>query len=141
MSAHVQFHFVDLEPFPLHENQWSAWLNEVAESEDFLLSRLAIHFCSDEYLLQMNKTHLDHDFYTDIITFDSSKPPILKGELYISWERVKENAIGARVEAQKELERVMAHGVLHLMGYADKTEEESAEMREREDWALKLRAL
>ncbi|MDA0972514.1 MAG: rRNA maturation RNase YbeY [Bacteroidetes bacterium] len=140
MSAHVQFHFVDLEPFPLHENLWSVWLNQVALAEEFLLSRLTIQFCSDDYLLEMNKTHLDHDYYTDIITFDSSKPPILKGELYISWDRVKENALGAGVKAEQELERVMVHGLLHLMGYGDKSEVAAAQMREKEEWALCLRA-
>ena len=98
--------------------------------------------------MEMNKTHLDHDYYTDIITFDSSKPPILKGELYISWDRVKENALGAGVKAEQELAgkglcvgaRVMVHGLLHLMGYGDKSEVAAAQMREKEEWALCLRA-
>jgi rRNA maturation RNase YbeY len=138
MAAAVQIHYVDIEPLSFHSDIIETWFKRICAEESFMLSRLTLHFCSDEELLRMNNEHLQHDFYTDIITFDYSKHPIIKGELYISIDRVKDNAATLKTSEEKELHRVMAHGLLHLMGYGDKSEEESALMRKKEDWALGL---
>jgi rRNA maturation RNase YbeY len=95
-------------------------------------------FCSDEYLLKINKQFLNHDYYTDIITFDYSSDTLLSGDLFISVERVLENSKIYKTVFQEELRRVMIHGILHLMGYKDSTNEESQKMREAENGALSL---
>ena len=94
--------------------------------------------CSDKLLLETNQKYLNHDYYTDIITFDYTEEGKISGDLMISYERVKENAKKEKVGVQDELRRVMAHGVLHLLGFRDKSERESAEMRAQEDAALDL---
>ena len=104
------------------------------------LQSIDIIFCSDEYLLQINKQHLQHDFYTDIITFDlseSSANPII-GELYISIDRVKDNAALRDEKFSTELLRVILHGLLHLCGFKDKTKSDIKTMREKEDEYLGL---
>lgn len=93
-------------------------------------------FCSDEYLLEMNKKHLNHDFFTDIITFDYCEDKIISGDMYISIDRIKENALLLGTE-EFEYFRVIIHGILHLCGYEDDTLEETADMRNQEDEALK----
>jgi probable rRNA maturation factor len=103
------------------------------------LDSLSVIFCSDEYLLNMNKTHLNHDYYTDIITFDLSetKKGAITGELYISIDRIKENAQTQKVEYNTELHRVIFHGCLHLCGYIDKSKQDIVEIRGKEDFYLK----
>jgi rRNA maturation RNase YbeY len=86
----------------------------------------------------MNRSHLNHDYYTDVITFDESRLPLIKGDVFISIDRVRENAKNLKTAFDPELYRVMAHGLLHLMGYGDKTEEEISLMREKEKQALRL---
>ena len=137
-DKHVQIQYVDVEPLSLDQHAISAWFKKITEAENFILSRIGIHFCSDEELLRMNQQHLQHDFYTDIITFDTSKHPVIKGELFISVDRVKDNAAQREIPESEELNRVMAHGLLHLMGYGDKSEEEDKQMKEKEEWALGL---
>lgn len=100
---------------------------------------LSFIFCSDEYLLELNRTHLDHDYYTDIITFDYSEGDELSGDLYISIDRVRDNAKQLKLSPQDELHRVMIHGVLHLAGYGDKSSKEADIMRAQEDNCLTLR--
>ena len=98
------------------------------------LIELTYIFCSDEYLLQINRTHLKHDYYTDIITFDlSESPKATIGEIYISIERVRENAAKLGVSIKEELHRVIFHGALHLCGYKDKTKSEEIKMRQAEE--------
>jgi rRNA maturation RNase YbeY len=99
---------------------------------------VAIVFVSDERLLEMNKKYLKHDYYTDILTFPKDTYGV-SGELYISIDRVKENAILEEVELKDEVHRVMAHGLLHLLGYNDKSDEEKMKMRDREVFYLNLR--
>lgn len=113
------------------------WLNKVCVAEDKELGDLNIIFCSDNYLLDLNIKHLEHDYYTDIITFDYSEETV-SGDLFISVDRVKDNAISYNVSFSEELNRVIAHGVLHLIGYGDKSESEAATMRIKESEALKL---
>jgi probable rRNA maturation factor len=102
------------------------------------LESLDIIFCSDEYLLEINQTHLSHDYYTDIITFDLSpnKKAATIGELYISIERVKENALTNHTSFKNELHRVIFHGTLHLLGFMDKKKEEIIIMRQKEEECL-----
>lgn len=99
---------------------------------------LQVTFCSDEFLLDINRTYLQHDYYTDIITFDySDEPKTISGELYISIDRVKDNAKQFCSTYLQELHRVIFHGVLHLCGYGDKTDKEVKVMRSKEDYYLK----
>lgn len=114
------------------------WIKKVIFLHQKQLGELTIILCSDEYLLEMNKNHLNHDYYTDIITFDlSESEDEISGELYISLDRVKENAGHFRTAIEKELYRVMIHGVLHLLGFKDKTEEEEQLMRSKENEMMK----
>lgn len=114
------------------------WVKNIASSEKRKLKSLSFNFRSDEELLQMNKQFLHHNTYTDIITFDYSEEDRLSGEIYISIDRVKENAEKFKTEASNELLRVMAHGVLHLCGYKDKSPLQQKKMRAAENRALKL---
>lgn len=99
-------------------------------------SRIDVHWLSDDELLEVNRTHLDHDYYTDIITFDYTRGSRISGELFISKDRIKENAITLGVREEEETARVVAHGILHLLGFGDKTEEEARLMREKENEVL-----
>lgn len=110
------------------------WIKEVATIYNKKVGELNYIFCSDEYLLEINKNYLNHDYYTDIITFDQSESEEkIEGEIYISIERVTENANTNKALFRDELNRVMIHGVLHLLGFKDKTAAESETMRELED--------
>ena len=117
---------------------YDLWLTETCKSEGFSIQELNYIFCSDDYLLEINKDYLQHDFLTDIITFDYVLGNNLSGDLYISVDRLKENAEEFKVPFENELKRVMVHGVLHLMGYSDKTDTAIAEMREKEEEKIKL---
>jgi rRNA maturation RNase YbeY len=112
------------------------WLADVASVEGFVPRQLAYIFCSDEYLLSINRAYLNHDYYTDIITFPYGSEKMLAGDLFISIERVRENAVELGVEFREELSRVMLHGLLHLTGYGDTTDAEALEMRARENFHL-----
>jgi probable rRNA maturation factor len=119
-------------------NRLKSFLASTAESSKRPLGSLNIIFCSDEHLLGINRDFLQHDYYTDIITFDlsaSSKAP-LEAELYISVDRVKENAITLGQPFYRELHRVIFHGLLHLLGYKDKQKKDKALMREMEERLL-----
>jgi rRNA maturation RNase YbeY len=100
------------------------------------LGKIQVHWLSDDELLEINKAHLDHDYYTDIITFDYSTSRKISGELFISMDRVRENASTLGSSETQEFHRVVAHGVLHLLGFKDKTEAESKVMREKENEVL-----
>jgi rRNA maturation RNase YbeY len=114
-----------------------AWLNEVAKQEGKKILELSYVFCSDEYLLQINQEYLNHDTLTDIVTFDNSEDPKkIEGDIFISIDRVKEN--GEKLgTSETELERVMVHGLLHLLGYKDKKKEDKEVMTEKEDFYIK----
>lgn len=121
-------------------SQISAWMNATALSENKHLGALNIIFCSDEYLHKINVEFLQHDYYTDIISFDYSVGSELIGDLYISTERVDDNSKSFGVAFEEELHRVLIHGLLHLCGYKDKTAKEATLMREKENYYLSLRA-
>ena len=114
------------------------WLSQIISLKGKKLGEISIVVCSDEYLLDINKKYLNHNYYTDIITFDYTDASAVGGDLMISYDRVKENAKQEGVLIQQELNRVMAHGVLHLLGLKDKTKEEAKKMRSEEDEALKM---
>lgn len=135
----IAFYSADV-PIPVKErNKVKSWLNAVGAARGFVVNALNIVFCSDEYLLEMNKDYLQHDYYTDIITFSlDDVVGQVHGECYISVDRVRDNAKENDVTFAAELRRVMVHGLLHLMGEKDKSIEESAQMRLAEDAALKL---
>lgn len=116
-----------------------AWLKQLAAEEGKKIVELNYIFCSDSYLLEINKQYLNHNTLTDIITFDQSeKPNQIEGDIYISYERVLENGRTLKTE-ENELYRVIAHGLLHLCGYKDKSEEEEKIMREKENFYLAKR--
>ena len=108
--------------------------------EQKAIENLNFIFCSDAYLLEKNRQFLNHNTYTDIITFDYCKDQLIIGDVFISIERVKENAESFKVHFEKELDRVLIHGVLHLLGYKDKSDQEKIQMREKEEFYLSLRA-
>lgn len=117
------------------------WLRLVAESEIRRLGQISIIFCSDNYILDVNQKYLQHDYFTDIITFDYCEGDKLSGDLFISVDSVRENAAEFGTEFKDELNRVIVHGILHLIGYDDHTKKEIAEMRSKEDYYLSLREL
>ncbi|MEJ7556985.1 MAG: rRNA maturation RNase YbeY [Pedobacter sp.] len=113
------------------------WLLFVIENEKYALQELNFILCSDDYLLNLNQQYLDHDTYTDVITFDNSEEPkTITGDIFISIDRIKENAATVGVLAKDELHRVMVHGTLHLLGYKDKTKAAKIQMTSMEDQYL-----
>ncbi|HVS94761.1 MAG TPA: rRNA maturation RNase YbeY [Mucilaginibacter sp.] len=116
------------------------WVKSVIQAEGYGLQDLNYIFCSDEYLLQINRQYLDHDTYTDIITFDNSVTEgLIEGDIFISIDRVRENAEKFQTGETNELHRVIIHGALHLLGYKDKTPTDKTLMTEKEDHYLTLR--
>jgi probable rRNA maturation factor len=118
------------------EERTSGWLQKVIEQEEKSLRLLNFIFCSDDFLHRLNVEYLHHDTLTDVITFPYEEPPLVAGDIFISIDRVRENAAQFHTSFEQELSRVMVHGVLHLCGYGDKTEDEKKLMREKEDEAL-----
>ena len=121
------------------KNLNNRWLRMVAGSEIRRIGDISIIFCSDNYILDVNMRYLQHDYFTDIITFDYCEGDKLSGDLFISVDSVRENALYYGTEFADELNRVMVHGLLHLIGYDDHTEEEQKVMREKENYYLSLR--
>ena len=133
----IEFFFEDVKNVPIHEKILILHLNSLIENELKNTGDISVIFCSDEYLLKMNKEYLDHDYYTDIITFDYVEGNVISGDLFISLDRIAENAKTFDTTLLKELYRVVFHGVLHLVGYKDKTDDEEREMRKKENYYLK----
>jgi len=119
-------------------NSISKWVQTIVEAANFNLAEVNYIFCSDDYLYEMNKKYLNHDFLTDIITFNYNDGKYISGDLFISVDRVNENARNLEVELNSEFLRVMIHGILHLMGFNDNSDEEERQMRLEEDKYLKL---
>ena len=128
--------FEDIEPFDVSIDLYCRKISYIIDNEGFKEGSIVLVFCSDSFLLDLNKKHLDHDYFTDIITFSYTVNNKISGDLFISVDRVKENSLKECVSFQKELERVVYHGVLHLCGYKDKTEKEIKEMRSKENYYL-----
>lgn len=116
------------------------WLKLVAGSEMRRIGNVNIIFCSDNYILDVNMKYLQHDYFTDIITFDYCEGDVLSGDLFISIDSVRENSIFYGVSFEDELNRVIVHGLLHLIGYDDHSDEQIKEMRFKEDYYLSLRS-
>ena len=138
MNNNLCFHFQDISKFPL-PNNIHEWMKGVIIHEKFILSKINVIFCSDSYLLTLNKKHLDHNYYTDILTFDyRTNPKEIYGDLFISQERIIENASSFIVSLDNELLRIVVHGLLHLFGYSDKSKNDKNLMQSMEDFYLSL---
>lgn len=116
------------------------WLKMVAGSEIRKIGDINVIFCSDNYILDVNMKYLQHDYFTDIITFDYCEGKVLSGDLFISVDIVRENSIEFGTDFEEELHRVIVHGVLHLIGYDDHTEEDKKVMRQKENYYLQMRS-
>jgi len=137
IQSEINFHY-ELEDFILErEDSFRKWLIDVSLSEKKELKILNYIFCSDEYLLKMNKDFLNHDYYTDILSFPLKEDPI-EGDIFISVDRVKENADTFSLPFQTELKRVMVHGLLHFLGYNDHDEKDIELMRSKEDFYMEM---
>jgi rRNA maturation RNase YbeY len=134
----LDIHYEDVADLLLNESDLTIWISKVCSSENLDFGDVSLIFCSDEYLLEMNRTHLNHDFYTDIITFDYTDNQIVSGDLFISIDRVRDNANDFIVSFEHELHRVIIHGILHLCGYKDKSDDEEKLMRSKENVALAM---
>ena len=135
----VRYFFEDT-PFQFKPKRLtSSWLKMVAESEIRKLGDINVIFCADNYILDINQKYLQHDYFTDIITFDYCEGNKLSGDLFISVDSVRENSIYYHTAFEDELNRVIVHGLLHLIGYDDHTEEDIAQMRSKENYYLELR--
>lgn len=134
----IRFSTLDVEMPPIKPQSVKLWIEEVVEKHGKTVGELYYYFCSDEKLLEINRERLGHDFYTDIVTFPLTDcETILSSEFCISVDRIKENAVIFGRTYESELHRVIIHGVLHLIGFDDLTDEEEIEMREKEEEALK----
>ena len=135
----IRFSTLDVEMPPIDPQRDKAWISQVAESYGKTVGELYYYFCSDEKLLEINRERLGHDFYTDIVTFPLTDcETVLSSEFCISIDRIKENAVTFGRSYESELHRVIIHGVLHLIGFDDLTDEEEKEMRNQEEKALEL---
>ncbi|MEQ8625022.1 MAG: rRNA maturation RNase YbeY [Vicingaceae bacterium] len=140
MSQNIQF-FSEQTDFNLpKQSDVSDWISLCISKKGKQTGSLNFIFCTDEYLLSLNKEYLNHDTYTDVITFNYVKDETISGDVFISVERVKDNASTLNLDFNHELHRVIIHGVLHLIGYGDKTPEEAQEIRGQEDFCLTLRS-
>ena len=131
-SEQIDFSFSD-------DSAIAAWLLGVCSSEAKKPSDISYIFCSDDYLLEMNRQYLNHDYYTDVITFDYCTEDHVSGDIFISIDRVVDNAQNMGVSSNDELHRVMVHGLLHLLGYQDKEPSDKEQMTAKEDFYLSLR--
>jgi probable rRNA maturation factor len=132
----IGFDFLDIEIPGFNSEFFVLSINELIELENKQSGDISVIFCSDDYLLDVNRAHLDHDYYTDIITFDYCEGNLVSGDLFVSVDRVKDNSEMFDVTFENELSRVIYHGVLHLCGYKDKTEEDEKLMRLKENFYL-----
>ncbi|MBO8477540.1 MAG: rRNA maturation RNase YbeY [Bacteroidetes bacterium] len=137
----ILYYYEDIDFVFRNKTLNNRWLKLVAESEIRRIGDISIIFCSDNYILDVNQKYLQHDYFTDIITFDYCEGDRLSGDLFISIDSVRENALEYGTDFSNELNRVMVHGILHLIGYDDHTEEDIAMMRKKENYYLSLREL
>ena len=131
----INYFFENIDPKKIDSNI-SIWLEDLILSENKKLGDINYIFCDDEYLLKVNQDYLDHDYYTDIITFDYVKGKTISGDIFVSLPRILDNASTLSQDSEKEFRRVLAHGILHLCGYKDKTDEEESTMRQKEDFYI-----
>jgi len=134
--VNIQFFNEDVELPRLDVERVKKWLNFIAKKHDKVVGDLNYIFCSDDYLLSVNRQYLDHDYLTDIITFDYTEGSIISGDVFISTDRVSENAIEFKVSDDEELLRVISHGVLHLIGFNDKNDADQEVMTQQENASI-----
>lgn len=132
----IQVFFEDIQPLKINKNHIKNKVKDLIEKELYESGDISVILCSDKYLLEINQEYLNHDYYTDIITFNYVEGSVISGDLFISVDRIKENAKIFTSLFIKELYRVIFHGVLHLIGYNDKTDNEKKIMRGKEDFYL-----
>lgn len=135
----IQYFFEKINAIEISEST-TIWLKTVIRNENQKPGEINYIFCDDEYMLQINRDYLQHDYYTDIITFDYVRGKTISGDIFVSLPRISDNASNHSKKFEDELHRVLAHGILHLCGYKDKTVEEEKEMRSKEDFYLALRS-
>ena len=136
--SRVQFFSEKIAFKPRNQKKLSQWLDKAASVYGKSISSLNYIFCSDKFLLEMNQTYLGHDAFTDVITFEYDNGKAIEGEIFISVQRVKENALKFKVPFDQELRRVLIHGLLHLLDFKDKTSQQKARMRQEEEACLSL---
>ncbi len=132
----INFYFEEIEELQLDLPKSKKWIKNTISKEGSQPGDITFIFCSDDYLLEINRQYLDHDYYTDIITFDYVEGDLISGDIFISVDRVRENAATFGVSFLNELNRIVIHGVLHLLGYKDKEPEEKELMTTKEDTYL-----
>ena len=142
-AIRMEFHWdesVKAQPWaPPHSDAWAEWLRGELRSMGWQRGRVTYLFASDEVILEMNRTHLQHDYFTDILTFDQSRKPVLEVDLAISIERIADHAHERAIAPADELARVLIHGLLHVSGWDDHSEADRTAMRTAEDLALQRR--
>ena len=126
-------------PLPkLKKRKLISWIKNVIQSEGMKVGEISFIFCSDNYLLEVNKKYLEHDYYTDIITFDYVEENVIQGDIFISVDRVKENSVTFKTRFEDEIHRILVHGILHLLGYKDKLKKDKSLMTSKEDLYLNV---
>ncbi len=135
----ITFNFEDLSPFLKNRGNLRLWLQASAKKEKQRINAVNYIFCSDKHLLSINKQYLNHNYFTDVITFQYDDNDGVSGDIFISYDRIKENAKEFNQSISNELHRVMVHGLLHLLGYKDKNTEQQKVMKSKEDFYLSLR--
>jgi len=140
LSQSIHFHQEEISFTIQNIKALRLWIAKCAFKENKSVGQLSFIFCSDDYLLKINKKYLNHDFFTDVISFDYTEEDRISGDIYISLDRVKENAKEFGYSLKDELHRIIIHGLLHLLGYSDKTSSLKATMKDKEDFYLTLRA-
>lgn len=135
--SELSLFFEEIERLNLNGQYLQKLIGSLIQKEEKIFGNISVIFCSDEYLLKINEQYLGHNYYTDIVTFDYVEKSVISGDLFISVDRVAENAEKYGNSFIEELHRVLIHGVLHLVGYKDKTTEEQSLMRDKEDFYLK----
>ena len=138
MSTLINFHSEDVDFHLVNEKKTIKWIKDSIKNETKIVGEISYIFCSDEYLHKMNLEYLNHNSFTDIITFDYTEGNNVSGDIFISIDRVKENAVKFKTIFENELSRVIIHGVLHLIGYKDKSIQDKEQMRSKEDFYLTL---
>ena len=137
MTVKISFHY-ELDFQLENEDVYIQWIERILSSEGFEPGEISYIFCSDTYLAELHKKYLKQDSLTDIITFDYTEGSLVSGDIFISLERVRDNAGSLGIKADEEMLRVMSHGLLHMMGYKDKSDEDSMLMRNKEEEKMRL---
>ncbi len=135
----IEYQLDNISEFHFDPDFYFPWIKKVIQYEDYQTGDIFYHFCSDKFLLKINLTYLQHDWLTDVITFPlSTRPGIISGEIFISIDRIRENASVLQIGFETEFARVLIHGILHLSGYNDHSEVDKRQMRAKEDYYLSL---